>query len=437
MPKIKVVDSIMGSGKTTLIKSIIEKEYNDNTIYPKNKYIFITPQLRDIETSLTLDDEEDNEILDGFIHDVKIANFKQPLNRGNGKLDSLHKLLINENNICCTHALFKMFTYETMELIKLNDYIVIIDEVVDLTEQLDIYLSDYENLIETNTISVNDATKEITWLDSEYNGAFNHLKKMCENDLVIESSTKESKTSTGKGVQLLVWNFNPSIMKELKEVYILTYLFEGSYMYYYLQAHNIDYTKFSIQDGELILYSDKKPYDMSHIRSLINLYDGKLNDIGTNRNNTALSVSWFKNNKALVEQLKKNMINYKKQIIKAESNDIIWTTFKEFSNKLKGSGLSLPNRKNNGNFISCNEKGTNLYKDKTTVLYCCNRYFHPDDYRYFNNLGVTVNTDIWALSDMIQFIWRSAIRDSKKINLYIPSYRMRELLLRWLNGKYE
>lgn len=38
---------------------------------------------------------------------------------------------------------------------------------------------------------------------------------------------------------------------------------------------------------------------------------------------------------------------------------------------------------------------------------------------------------------MVQFIWRSRIREGKEISLYIPSKRMRELLKEWLNDEYE
>ena len=39
----------------------------------------------------------------------------------------------------------------------------------------------------------------------------------------------------------------------------------------------------------------------------------------------------------------------------------------------------------------------------------------------------------YALSYLIQWLFRSAIRDDKPINIYIPSRRMRELLISWLN----
>lgn len=39
----------------------------------------------------------------------------------------------------------------------------------------------------------------------------------------------------------------------------------------------------------------------------------------------------------------------------------------------------------------------------------------------------------WALSEMIQWIWRSAIRDGEDIYIYIPSERMRNLLSDWID----
>lgn len=47
-----------------------------------------------------------------------------------------------------------------------------------------------------------------------------------------------------------------------------------------------------------------------------------------------------------------------------------------------------------------------------------------------NNISVDENG--YALSEMLQFIWRSAIRDGKEIWVYIPSIRMRELLKQWI-----
>jgi hypothetical protein len=46
-----------------------------------------------------------------------------------------------------------------------------------------------------------------------------------------------------------------------------------------------------------------------------------------------------------------------------------------------------------------------------------------------------VDGDMYALSSLIQWVWRSAIRDGKPIILYVPSSRMRGLLIKWLNDE--
>ena len=52
--------------------------------------------------------------------------------------------------------------------------------------------------------------------------------------------------------------------------------------------------------------------------------------------------------------------------------------------------------------------------------------------RFFTDKRVKIEEDVWALSELIQWLFRSAIRENKEINLYIPSSRMRSLLKEWL-----
>ena len=53
---------------------------------------------------------------------------------------------------------------------------------------------------------------------------------------------------------------------------------------------------------------------------------------------------------------------------------------------------------------------------------------------YFIQNGIEVDEDCYALSEMLQFIWRSGIREGKKITIYIPSIRMRNLLKDWIDN---
>ena len=53
---------------------------------------------------------------------------------------------------------------------------------------------------------------------------------------------------------------------------------------------------------------------------------------------------------------------------------------------------------------------------------------------YLTDRGVKVDEDAYALSYMVQWIWRSAIRDGEEIWIYIPSKRMRTLLINWMDS---
>ncbi|MNJ69953.1 hypothetical protein D3C77_663630 [compost metagenome] len=58
---------------------------------------------------------------------------------------------------------------------------------------------------------------------------------------------------------------------------------------------------------------------------------------------------------------------------------------------------------------------------------------HPFERAFFEDRGVSVNQDLLAVSDLLQWVWRSRIRKGEAIKLYIPSSRMRKLLYAWAN----
>jgi hypothetical protein len=105
----------------------------------------------------------------------------------------------------------------------------------------------------------------------------------------------------------------------------------------------------------------------------------------------------------------------------------MWTTFKDYQPKIKGDGVSSKN------FIAINARATNDFADKRYLAYVVNRYLHPSFLQFFAQQDIHVNQDNFALSELVQWIWRSAIRNGEKIYIYIPSERMRGLLQNWLD----
>lgn len=392
--KIKVVDAMMGEGKSTYFLNKMKTETD-------TRYIYITPFLSEIQRAIK-----------------EIPSFKEPRHLGDGKLENLHSLLINDCNIATTHSLFRMCTDETIDLINAGEYTLILDESMDVIDMFDITNKDYDMLTQNKLIEIKD-NNIVEWIDSEYEGQFNYFKKLCKNGTVIEIK----KT---KKVQFLAWNFSIDAFKAFKSIYILTYLFDASMMRHYFEMNNIEYDKYTIQNHDLVPYSDRLPYDKIKYKNLINIYEGNLNNIGDRR--TALSLSWLKKKPDLRRKLKNNIYNYFQHQVEAPSETIIWTTFKSIQSHLKGKGYTK-------SFLSCNARATNEYKDRYNLAYCCNRFISPDYVEYFNSHGVEVDEDLFALAEMLQWIWRSAIRESEPINIYIPSKRQRDLLIDWLENE--
>jgi len=125
--------------------------------------------------------------------------------------------------------------------------------------------------------------------------------------------------------------------------------------------------------------------------------------------------------------LRRNIVNYFKTATGSSGNERMWTCFKTYQNKIKSDLAS------NRNFIAINARATNDFANKKYLAYLVNRYLHPSFIQFFAQRDIHVDQDKFALSELVQWIWRSAIRNGEKIYLYIPSERMRGLLQNWLD----
>ena len=154
-----------------------------------------------------------------------------------------------------------------------------------------------------------------------------------------------------------------------------------------------------------------------------------MNKIGNKvHNEHPLSSSWYK--KANIEQLKRiraSCTSFFERVSKTPSKNNGWTTFANARASVKGKGYAR-------GWIPSNTKATNDYADKQSMAYLCNWFLNPIIKRYFEERGVMVNEEAYALSAMLQWIWRSRIRRNEPIHVFIPSERMRSLLKDWLAG---
>lgn len=396
--KVNIIDSIMGSGKTSSIINYINESDTEK------RFLYITPYLTEVQR---------------IIESCPSKRFKQPKNFGS-KLKDIKRLFEHKENIVSTHALFSMFDESIIELAYTNNYTLIMDEVTNVIEPYAISQQDADTILE-KYVTIDPESGRLIWHDKDYRGKFEQYKRLCELGCLAFYGDK-----------VLIWLFPVSTFKAFREIYILTYLFDAQPQKYYYDYYGVEYKRMYVRGDSIDNYriTDEptiaKP--ILDYSELIHILDNqKLNDIG--EFNGALSKSWYMRHceDSLIKQLKNNCYNYFYNITKTPSSDNLWTTFTDYQKILAGKGYTK-------GFAPFNLRAVNGYKNKTAIAYLVNRYFNPYVKNFFISKGVEVDEDLYATSEMLQFIWRSAIRDGNPINIYIPSKRMRTLLQEWIES---
>lgn len=425
MNYITVIDAVCGAGKTSYAIQYMNKYgigFGDNI----KSFIYVTPYLTEIER---------------IKKSCPNLKFLDPINKGEGKLDSLKKLIVNRDNIATTHALFTSIDSEVLELLEGAGYTLILDEVLNVINEYTISRSDMKLLLKGDLCKIED--NMLKWNDKEYVGKFQDLKLM--SDIGNIHYYRDS---------FLFWTITPDSFRVFDEVFVLTYLFQGQIQRYFYDLHGLTYNMKSVaKEGEdyILVPYDSKYDNREDLEALLEIYEdngkSKLNSNYANRiTNTTLSSTYLRNmNTDGYKRLSKNINTFFKNICKCKTTDIFWTTLTAVAPNLKNefntyrlskdSSYRITYDKDKCNFVSHNVRATNYYGDRKYCAYVYNRFMHPIEKAFFEDNGVTVDEDLLALSDLIQWLFRGSIRNGISMKVYIPSVRMRNLLKKYL--KYE
>ena len=396
--EVTIVDGCCGTGKTSwAIQKMNESK--------DGKFIYITPFLDEV---------------DRIMNECKEKHFYQPdIRFGKGsKREDFKNLLRQQRNIASTHSLFQQLDRETIALIKENKYTLILDEVMNVIEVLHTTKNDRIDLARYTEV---DEDGKLRWNDEVYDGSFNKYHNSITNGEVYIHKNK-----------FFMWTFPSFIFDKFKETYIMTYMFKGQLQRYYYDLNNIKYSYKSVGmvNGryELIEYCD---VDKTIYRELLKICDNeRLNKIGKKvGKENPLSKGWFEKNKNddQLEKLRRNFYNFFRNISKTTSSENIWTVYKDYQKFCKGDGYGK-------SFLSLSIRSTNQYRNRKALAYGVNLYMNPVIKSFFTDRRVDVAEDEWALSELIQFMFRGCIRDKKEMHIYVPSERMRKLLIGWLEN---
>lgn len=445
MEKVTVIDAPCGAGKTSWSIQHINS-------LPDENFVFCTPYLDEIAR-----------IRDACRMSNRQIRFYEPKPFGRTKIEDFNNLLANCEDIAVTHCTFLNATGKTLDYIREGKYSLIVDEAMDVIFDFNqaqsvendvrqsINRADVTALISQRLISV-DSNYKVTWTGGD-----------CEPEYKYYELAKYARMGRLYCIrnQLMMLVFPPEVFRCFKKVYILTYMFDACVLKYYFDYFGIPYELFSIEqnDGQYTIVPYSPELDMEfrrECRNLIHIHVGK--KFGGTRQQNILSKNWYDTHKndEQMRVLKNRVGNYFNRVLKdakASNGDIMWTCPKDYEGKIKGRGythiralkrdeLSLPadQRQRRENelkcFVPCNARATNKYRSRWALAYCCNMYYNPFISSFFADRDegrIDIDNDAYALACLIQWIFRSRIRDGKPIEIYIPSIRMQSLLENWLN----
>lgn len=464
--KINIVDGIMGSGKSTAIINHVKYIKQNN---PTQKILIVLLYHKEI-----------------IRYSSALANYGNFFSISESityKKGALEKALKNNKDIICTQALF----LEHSELFQsnCNDYILIIDEVINSAiqqVQLPTYeileKSDNENktklttykftsndidiMLEQKILLVSDDNL-IHW-NNEYNkeSIYNLLKDFFSNSTIylqqsINYNSENTKYAFIKTIPI-------ELFETFQDIYILTYLWKAQIMKYYFDMNNISYRylepieiftaeslsfQFQIANKDSNFDTDK--LFKANAKELINMPTVEKKQlysyINSNKKAVNLSYSFYttqiqeEQNHIVLTQLKNNIKNVIENIfnLPIKERRIMWTIYKEYTDLIVKKQFDKPKCRhlNIDNFVSISSKGTNDFADRNILIYLVDRYINPVLKNFINSkcqkLNIEFDENLYSLSELIQWIWRSQIRNSKPIYLYIASLRMFNLFNDWLN----
>ena len=252
--------------------------------------------------------------------------------------------------------------------------------------------------------------------------------------------------ATKRSDTMLVTQMPVELFTRAKRVIIMTYMFNGNVLDNFLKLKKVEVVPFTevqptqIDKQEIRELIDLKPLDRKLLKLSMSVYgydkmDKKGFDLISNYiRSTGLSVgakavdTMYTLPKAVspveVKSGKRvaprGYLTYKTEVLDEDGVVVL-------------DGKGKPKTEDNYCWLHSGCRATNKYAYKWYLVHCYDRHPNLSVETYLKEYGCPVDKNVFALSEMLQWIWRSRIRKGECIVLAIPNTRMHNLFLDWLN----
>lgn len=429
----RIVDAPMGIGKSDVLIRLIRRHWSSESAESRRFIIFVsTIRERDLR----------------FMPEL---NLKTPDTHPYNK--TILEMIRNGDNIVATHSLWSIFSDETLKAFRESKYkyIAFFDEApplfrdtVGLGRKLDetagdirfgpedVKLMQRENMIfvKDGQIRFNNKCN----YDKSKSGykVFNAVKYLTRSCTLYPYGENDGDFTS------IIAFARRELFSCFCQCWIFSYLTYDNMLHKYCLLNHI-HMEYYLVDERYIMRTKGGKYVETYpagIERLVILDGSSFNS------DASLSKRWYADasrdrSRAGLDQLERQCRNAYDYMKKhgVRSKTFMYTVFNAYRHLLRSDGRHFPTQKR---FLPCNTKATNDFSDCNGVAYLCNRYFDINCTNFLsqraeaeNRPELKFNDDVYALSELVQFIWRSNVRraDSyQPVYVYVPSRRMRTLL---------
>ena len=400
---VTIRDYPCGSGKTT---SMIEGFQSDR------KYLVIVPLLTEV---------------DRVVEWSKSAPFQQPHandNNATTKTESLESMVLQGQNIAATHSIFERLVPLARQGL-LSDYDIIIDEVPEVVRSVsskskvsieEFYLNTGYMTVDTKTGLVRPTNKWWSMRDD--------VDDTLSTTILTYANTGCLYLLEG---HLFIWAMPKELLTAGRTTTILTYKSEGSVLSSYLKK--LDVPVEVANDNQLEEAFRKKAAELIIIKDI-----PALSRLSLSHSGQLAGMSKLNYCRTVVNALK-NLRGRQLKDVPAEN--ILITCAKEGWYKKGNVDVAGPFASGSklfqgANWVAKITRGTNKYAHCSHLIYLYDQHMNPLVARWLEDNSRAFD-DAYALTELIQWVWRSRVRNGQPITLYLPSQRMRQLMEEWLS----